>query len=64
MIESKFIHPLDEDVRYEALSGERWECVTNAEEKEDGGLVCRRDSQDTLVYLPAGEWRKVRGSAA
>lgn len=60
---SQFIHPLEEE-RYEALSPEpRWERVTDAQETEDGGLLCRRDSQETLIYLKAGEWRKVRAAS-
>lgn len=61
---TQFIHPLEDEVGYEALFADRWERVTAPEETEDGGLTCRRDSQDTLTYLKAGEWRKVRGTAA
>lgn len=60
----QFIHPLDDDLRYEALISDHWQPVTDAEQTPSGGLVCRLDSQDTLTYLPAGEWRKVRASTA
>lgn len=61
---TQFIHPLDDELRYEALISDHWQTVTDAEQMPSGELVCRLDSQDILTCIPAGEWRKVRASAA
>jgi len=65
---TKFIHPLEEPT-YEELAANaagalEWVPVQEARETEDGGLMCRRDSQDTLTYLKAGQWRKVQAASA
>lgn len=61
---TQFIHPLDDELRYEARINSQWQTVTDAEQMPSGELVCRLDSQDTLTCIPAGEWRRVRASAA
>lgn len=65
---SQFIHPLTdhyyEEYNPNAADSREWTRVYEVRELEDGGLMCRRDSNDTLTYLKAGQWRKVRAGAA